>query len=273
MEEAEFQELVGQLPPRGAAVYAELLERGPLVPKRAFECTPDAGPHLARLGAAGLARRTGGRLGGQALWEAVRVASEVEATAAAFQNRYGDRHGKRWLPSSHRSHPVGLRVAEFKRLAEDPEVQAAILDPEGSTRKQRSRLKAQLRRNAENRARRNRELHEMKEAGEAIEEFIRLRNGLDEGVDRCRAILALIEDEIERIVETGEPRVPQRWWSQLVPLLADGVAKYERAYALLARLTDAPPLPERALEFEGELIEEAEVILELASSTERTSQP
>jgi hypothetical protein len=274
VNEAEFQELVKGLPPRGAAVYHELLERGPLVAKRAFHCTPDAGPELSRLGTLGLARSTGKKQDRQTVWGAVRRPDEVEAAAEAFRNRHGTRHGKRWLPSSDRSHPVGLRVAEYKRLSEDPEVQAAILDPEGSTRKERLRLKEQLRRNERDRRRRAGEFREAQEAAEAHVEFIELRNGLADGVDRCRAINALIEDELERIVRTGEPRFsPERWWSQLVPLLRDGVEKFERAYALVARLTGAPPLPERSAEVEGEFVEDAEVILELTSSTEADSQP
>jgi hypothetical protein len=275
VNEAEFQELVGGLPPRDAAVYRELLERGLLVAKRAFDSTPDAGPHLSRLAAAGLVRRTGRKQGRQALWEPVREAGDVEAAAEAFQSRHAASHGKRWRPSSDPSHPVGLRVAEFKRLAEDPEVQAAIVDPEGSTRRQRSRLKEQLRRNEQARRRHATEFREAQERAEAHAEFIQLRNRLAEGVDRCRAINALIEDELERIVHTGEPRfATDVWWPQLVPLLADGVAKYEQAYALVARLVDAPPLPERTAVIEGELIEDAELILELTRSTEEAaSQP
>src|SRR5262245_14582508 len=186
----------------------------------------------------GLARQTGRKFEGQMLWEAIRHADDVETAAEAFITRHGARHGKRWLPSSDRSHPVGLRVAEYRRLAEDPDVQAAILDPEGSTRKERSRLKEQLKRNAHNRRRRSAEFREAQENAEAHVECIQLRSGLAEGVDRCRAINALIEDELERIVQTGQPRFsPERWWSQLVPLLKDGVEKFERAYELVARLT------------------------------------
>src|SRR5439155_14817771 len=124
MTEAEFQELVRNLPPRMGQVYGELLERGPLVPKQGFKCTRDAGPSLSRLAAEGLVRRTGRRRGKQMLWKAVRDPGGVEAAAEAYATRPGSHHGLRWRPSSDRSHSVGLRVSEYKRLAEDPEVQA-----------------------------------------------------------------------------------------------------------------------------------------------------
>ena len=73
-------------------------------------------------------------------------------------------------------------------------------------------------------------------------------------------------------MQLGEGKILPAWWAQLVPLIADGVKKYEDAYALVARLADAPPLPAREEVIEGEVVEDAEVLeLEPAVSVEAAS--
>jgi hypothetical protein len=266
MTEAEFQELVARLSEKKRRVYNELLDRGPRNPL-AFECVRDAGPELSRLAQDGLARRTGRRIDRRTVWEAVTDPAEAEAVAEQGRIR-----GKRWRPSSDRSQPLGLRLAELEKLSGQPDVQRALADPDMLTRRRRTRLRKTQRQVEQLRRARAREFHEAQENAEAQVEFIRIRNGLLDGIDRCRSIAALLEDEIEQIVETGATSLPPALLAQLVAPLADGVAKYEKAYALVARLTGADPLPPREEVLDGELIEDAEVILEIAEVSEASAR-
>lgn len=270
MTEAEFQEVVRALPTRQAQVYRELQERGPLVARGGFELQLDAGPSLSRLAEKGLAIRTGARNNGQSLWRAVTDAGEVEATIEGYANRKGSHFGKRSRPLWDKANPPAVVVAQIEKALQRPDVQELLADPSATSKRANARLRNVQRQIAQLRRARAREFVEAQENLEAHSEFIGLRNNLLDGVDRCRAATAMIEDELENISETGVQTIGSRWWNQLIAPLADGVAKYEKAYALVARLTGADPLPPRHEVIEGDLIEDAEIVLELVEKTSGT---
>jgi hypothetical protein len=265
MTEAEFHALITSLSGRKRRVYDELLDRGPR-DALAFACVRDAGPELSKLAQDGLARRTGHKIDRRMVWEAVTDPAEAEAAA-----KHGQARGKRWRPSSDPSQPLGLRLAELEKLSGQVDVQRALADPDMLTRRRRTRLRKTQRQVEQLRRARAREFHEAQENAEAQLEFIRIRNGLLDGIDRCRSVAALLEDELEQIVETGKPSLPLTLLAQLVDPLTDGIAKYEKAYALVARLTGASPLPPRDAVLDGELIEDAEFILEISEVSEASA--
>jgi hypothetical protein len=257
MNENEYSAVVDRLPLSKRKVYEAIRDHGPLDDHKLGALIDPAGTSGFRARRKDLVRmglvRAVGKAERRTIW-ALTPPSEVEAA------RETDKESGMRLRPLGRSHPLDVRVSAFLRLADDPEVQDAINDPEGSAkRRQRSRLKSAVARNARDRRERERELRDAIERQNPSAEAMRFRNALRDASDLIRALRALHEEELERRTLVGEHAVPDGEWERVLRAIELGIRHHEEAYEVVARMIGAPSRLNIDVELaEEDVIEEAE---------------
>jgi hypothetical protein len=272
MNEHDHARLIEGLPPSKRKVYDAIRDHGPLDDHRLGALVDPAGTSGFRARRKDLARAglvcVVGKAEGRNVW-AVTPPAEVEAARDKDEVS-----GPRLRPIG-RKHPLELRVNVFLRLADDPEVQDAINDPEGSAkRRQRSRLKAAVARNNRERRERERELRAAVEQEHPAVEAMRFRNALRDANDVIRALRTLHEEEHERRKLLGEETVAEGEWERVLRAVEDGINQHEQAYEVIARMIDAPSRRVFDLELpENQAIEDAEFELVAGVDEEVSETP
>jgi hypothetical protein len=257
MNEHDHAAMIGRLAPSKRNVYDAIREHGPLDDHQLGALIDPGGTSGFRgrrgdLVKMGLVRAVG-KSHGRKVW-AVTPPAEVEAAHEAEKQTEPRRR-----PITDRHFPLEARVRAFLRLADDPEVQDAVKDPEGSAkRRQRSHLKAAVARNTREKRERAAELREAIDRDHPSVEAMRFRNALRDANDVIRALRALHEEERERRTLVDEDGVPDSEWERVLRVVEDGIRQHEEAYEVIARMINAPSRRQVDIELDEGEVEEAE---------------
>ena len=245
----EYAQSRRELPEARRRVFDAFLEHGPLTNHEVDDLVGDSSRgkctlELRRLGLV----RPAGRRGGRRLWEATPPA-EVEAMAEAASQLK-----PRLRPIEKRD--LDSRVSDFRKLLTDPEVQDALLDPEGTaTKRERQKARTALEQERRNSRRRLREA----EAGEhPLLEVMRLRDSLLQASSWVASLRLAFEEERERRTLIGESGVHDGEWETVLKAVADLDRRTDDMYESVARMIDAPSRREADVEYDDDEIEDAD---------------